>query len=151
MCQQLLFTGVRLVKISVASCWPQTSSEIRSFMSVTWKYEGSYIQTRMRTTAQQQWCTRHCCYLQKVFRQYLTIRMYVTTDINASEERQSIFYSLIGQNVCEVNTWWPVRRLQQRSYFICRFRWPRGLSRKSAAAGLLGLRARIPPGHRCLC
>jgi len=151
MCQQLLFTDVRLVKISMANCWPQTSSEIISFMSITWKCIGSCIQTRMRTTVQQQWCTRHCCYLQKVFRQPLTIRTYVTTDINVSEERQSIFYSLIGQNVCKINTWWPVRRLQQLSYFICRFRWPRGLSRNSAAAGFLGLRARIPPGHRCLC
>ena len=31
-----------------------------------------------------------------------------------------------------------------------RSRWPRGLRRGSAAARLLGLRVRIPPGHGCL-
>jgi len=30
----------------------------------------------------------------------------------------------------------------------CRYRWPRGLMRRSAAARLLGLRVRIPPGGR---
>ena len=29
---------------------------------------------------------------------------------------------------------------------ICRSQWPRGLSRRSAAARLLRLRVRIPPG-----
>jgi hypothetical protein len=30
---------------------------------------------------------------------------------------------------------------------MCRSQWPRGLRRRSAAARLLGLRVRIPPGH----
>jgi hypothetical protein len=33
---------------------------------------------------------------------------------------------------------------------ISRSQWPRGLRRGSAAARLLGLWVRIPPGHRCL-
>jgi hypothetical protein len=32
----------------------------------------------------------------------------------------------------------------------CRFQWPRGLRRDSAAVRLLGLRVRIPQGHGCL-
>jgi hypothetical protein len=32
----------------------------------------------------------------------------------------------------------------------CRFRWPRGLRRRSAAARLLGLWVRTPPEHGCL-
>ena len=33
-------------------------------------------------------------------------------------------------------------------YFYCRSQWPRGLRRRSAAARLLGLWVRIPPGSR---
>jgi hypothetical protein len=33
---------------------------------------------------------------------------------------------------------------------ICRFQWPRSLRRGCAAARLLGLWFRIPPGHGCL-
>ena len=32
----------------------------------------------------------------------------------------------------------------------CRSQWPRGLRRRSAAAPMLGLWVRIPPGHGCL-
>ena len=39
--------------------------------------------------------------------------------------------------------------------FLSRFRWPRGLRRRSAAAHLMGLRVRIPRGERmsvsCKC
>ena len=35
-------------------------------------------------------------------------------------------------------------------YYDGRFQWPRGLRRGSAAARLLRLRVRIPPGHGCL-
>ena len=35
-------------------------------------------------------------------------------------------------------------------YESCRSQWPRGLKRRSAAARLLGLLVRIPPGHGCL-
>ena len=31
--------------------------------------------------------------------------------------------------------------------YICRSQWPRGLRRGSAAARLVGLWVRIPPGH----
>ena len=33
---------------------------------------------------------------------------------------------------------------------FCRYRWPRGLRCRSAAARLLGLRVRIPPGMLCV-
>ena len=33
---------------------------------------------------------------------------------------------------------------------VCRFQWPRGLRRGSAAACILGLRIRIPPGDTFL-
>jgi len=32
---------------------------------------------------------------------------------------------------------------------LCRSQWPRGVRRRSAAAGLLRLWFRIPPGHGC--
>ena len=35
-------------------------------------------------------------------------------------------------------------------FIFGRSRWPRGLRRGSAASRLLGLRARIPPGHGCM-
>jgi hypothetical protein len=36
------------------------------------------------------------------------------------------------------------------SYHACRSQWPRGLRRRFAAARLLRLWVRIPPGHGCL-
>ena len=43
--------------------------------------------------------------------------------------------------VCVLFVWYNYHR---------RFQWPRGLLRRSAAARLLGLWVRIPPGHECL-
>jgi hypothetical protein len=37
-----------------------------------------------------------------------------------------------------------------RNWYCCLSLWPRGLTRRSAAARLLRLWVRIPPGHRCL-
>ena len=38
-----------------------------------------------------------------------------------------------------------------RGFDCCRYQWPNGLRRGSAAARLLGLRVRIPPGAWILC
>jgi hypothetical protein len=40
------------------------------------------------------------------------------------------------------------RYFSKRNLFYCRSQWPRGLRRRSAAARLLGLWIRIPPGSR---
>ena len=51
------------------------------------------------------------------------------------------------ENVAPILTKFGIRCRQNHT---CRFRWPRGLTRGSAAARLLGLRVRIPPGQGCL-
>ena len=66
----------------------------------------------------------------------------------------SVFRALIGCVKCVINTilnLWPNNRkyahwLYWRTVTVCRSQWQRGLRRRSAAARLLGLRVRIPPG-----
>ena len=57
--------------------------------------------------------------------------------------------------VCVRNEWTPMRLRDEKSkdgiwimqyIFVCRSQWPRGLRRRSAAARLLRLWVRIPPG-----
>ena len=50
-----------------------------------------------------------------------------------------------GRNVC---FWWSIT---DSNIFDWQSQWPRRLRRKSAAARLLRLWVRIPPGHGCLC